>query len=112
MTNERREENLWSLANGITSFAALQALAFLYALKDKPFRREIGGCVAQPLIVVLTLVFTVGYCVAVWRCKRLSGVDNDKVWHEATIGRIATIVILNTIVLGIDTLIALKGAKG
>jgi hypothetical protein len=44
-------ESLWCLANGITSFAVLQALAFLYALGRDDFVKAIGKSLAHRLIV-------------------------------------------------------------
>ena len=51
MTDEKMVESLWSLANGITSFAVLQALAFLCALGREDFIRAITNRLAQLAIV-------------------------------------------------------------
>jgi hypothetical protein len=101
-------ENLWSLANGITSFAVFQALAFLYALGREEFVKAITNRLAQLAIVSATVVFTVAYCFAVWKCWALaSELDcHRKVWSTVTAGRIVCIMAFNLMVLGIDLAIA------
>jgi hypothetical protein len=101
-------ESLWSLANGITSFAVLQALAFLYALGREDFVKAITNPIAQRVIVSATIAFTIGYCIAAWMCWTLAS-DFDchhKVWSAVTWGRIACIMAFNLMVLGIDLAIA------
>jgi predicted lysophospholipase L1 biosynthesis ABC-type transport system permease subunit len=104
----RRWPSLWSLANGITSFAVLQALAFLYALGRADFLKAITNVFAQRAIVSATIVFTLGYCFAVWTCQTLAtALDSHReIWAAVTAGRIACIVVFNVMVLGIDLSIA------
>jgi hypothetical protein len=85
-------ENLWSLANGITSFAVLQALAFLYALGRVEFVSAISNGVAQTIIILVTLAFTIAYSVGVSKCRRLASEissDHKQAWKTVTRSRIA-----------------------
>jgi hypothetical protein len=108
MGNNKIVESLWSLANGITSFAVLQALAFLYALGRKDFVTAIANPTAQAVIVVATVAFTIGYCVSVRKCQTLvARLDSHgEIWSAVTAGRIACIIVFNLMVLGIDLAIA------
>jgi len=108
MTDEKMVESLWSLANGITSFAALQALAFLFALGREDFVKAITNRFAQRVIVLATIAFTIGYCIAVWMCWALaSDLDSHcRAWLAVTWGRIACITTFNLLVLVVDLAIA------
>ena len=108
MTNDQMVQSLWSLANGITSFAVLQALAFLYAVGKTDFVTAITNRAAQFAIITATVVFTVVYCLAVWKCQALaSKLDcHPEIWASVTAGRIACIIAFNVMVLGIDLVAA------
>src|SRR4030095_13824047 len=108
MTNEKMTVNLWSMANGITSFAVLQAPAFLFALGGEGFVNAIAKGPAQAMIIPGTLIFTGCYCYAVWKCKDLvKAIDtkidtHSRIWSTVTIGRISCIVAFNLLVLIVD----------
>jgi len=104
MTDAKMAESLWSLANGITSFAVLQALAFLYALGREDFVKAVANPIAQRAIISATIAFTAAYCIAVWVCSALASdlSGHHKVWSVVTWGRIACIMAFNLMVLGID----------
>jgi hypothetical protein len=68
MTDEKMAESLWAVANGITAFAVLQALALLYALAKKDFVDAISTSAAVVVIVAATVIATLVYCFGVWKC--------------------------------------------
>jgi hypothetical protein len=99
-------EALWALANGITAFAVLQALACLYALGQRDFVNALSNRTASLLVVAGTTIFTIAYCLAVWKCAALASVlivdkNHQRIWSMVTAGRIACIVMFNLMVLGI-----------
>ena len=107
MESAKMVESLWSLANGITSFAIVQAITFLYALSRKEFADAINNCTAQKIIIWATILVTLVYSYAVWQCWVLACEVqlNDKevqlnrdVWQQITTGRIICIVIFNLMV--------------
>ena len=105
MSPEKMVENLWSLANGITSFAVVQALGFLYALGGAEFKDAISNYIAQIIIVFATIVFTYAYSYGVWKCWDLASAvqsDHKVAWQTATTGRIVCIVMFNLMVLGVN----------
>ena len=110
MTDEKMAENLWAVANGITAFAVLQALAFLYALAKKDFADAISNDLAVVLIVTVTVIATFVYCLGVWKCWDLAAPlvphRHVKIWAAMTKGRIACIVMFNLLVLGVGLAIA------
>lgn len=83
---------LWKLANAVTGFAVVQALAFAYALgkdlcglQSAPRRVKVVLCVA---IVGASLL----YCCAVYRCWGLAdSLRSNDVWRQVTYGRLVAI---------------------
>jgi hypothetical protein len=112
MTDEKMIESLWSLGNGITGFAVLQALTFLYSLGNHEFRDATIHPTAKPLIIGLTCAFTLTYLAAIVACWRLADrfSHQHKVeWRWVTIGRIAIILFFNGVALGIYAVVARHG---
>jgi hypothetical protein len=111
VTNEKMVENLWSLANGITSFAVLQALAFLYALGRPDFVKAVSNTIAQTWITVGAVVFAIAYSTAVWECWMLASAlyappkEQEAVWTTTTWGRVACIVMFNLMVVTVSVLL-------
>ena len=94
MTPEKMAECLWSLANGITAFAALQALIFLYALDRPDFLKALSSWISTSLILALIVGFTVAYSFGVCRCRDLAlkyvG-SYQAIWDQVTWGRLGCI---------------------
>jgi hypothetical protein len=105
MTDEKMVESLWAVANGITAFAVLQALAFLYALAKRDFVDAIANRTAVVLVVTATVFATLVYCLGVWKCWDLAMAlvpdQHVRIWPAMTKGRIACIVVFNLFVLGV-----------
>jgi hypothetical protein len=112
MGPEKMAENMWSLANGITAFAILQTLAFLYALGREEFVAAITSIAAQVIIIGATVVFTIAYCLAVVKCHALvAALDSHReIWSAVTTGRIVCIIAFNLMVLCVD--LATAKARG
>jgi len=104
MTDEAMENNLWSLANGVVSFAVIQALAFLYAIGDGKLVLAISPSDARLCVIVATVLATAIYAAAVLGCLYLAyTVHTRHAWHWklVTVGRILCIVMINVIVLAV-----------
>lgn len=109
MSDAKIAENLWSLANGITAFAVLQALTFLYSFGNKDIRPELLNSKAQCVIVPVTLLLAVLYSLAVWWCRWLAArfdKPHERVWNAITWGRIVCILFFTLGSLALDIWIA------
>lgn len=93
-------EKLWDLANIITGFGVLQAVATIFAIA-KGELKGINGSDAHCWAIFGTGVFTVVYAVGIIGCGCLgAGLDgkHSKVWVLTTVGRVAGVVIFNGLV--------------
>lgn len=104
MTGLEMENEPWSLANNMTGFSIVQALAFLYALGKTEFVLAVNKPIAWRLIHSSTLFISVGYCIAVFGCGFLAwnlGLSNGNlcVWIWITMGRVAAIVGFGWLIL-------------
>ena len=94
-------EKLWDLANLVTGFGVLQAIATIFAIAKEELK-GIRGLDAHRWAVIGTAIFTSVYVVGIIGCGWLgAGLDkpvNSKVWILTTVGRVAGIVIFNGLV--------------
>lgn len=116
---------VWDLANGITGFAALQGIAFVFAFRDTTFR-EIIPKVCIPVYVTITAIHLL-FIGGVISCNRialriletdktLSEEKDDKrllsyAWKWITVGRIITIVLFFLVSVSMIAVVLLK-ARG
>ena len=97
MTSADLSKVLWDLANQITAFAAVQALAFAYACAKKEIADAINRKALKVVIAAIVASIAIAQCVAVeWCRRRLCAVDpgNCDIYSDAGLGRIAFIVLL------------------
>lgn len=93
---------LWDLANAVTAFAVLQALAFLYALGKPEMRNSMANeaaCkVIVPAIVGASLLYAA--CVlAIGFCLVDAGAAAEKAWTWVSIGRALAILVFGAFAL-------------
>lgn len=90
------EQELWELANAITGFAIIQALAFLYALEKPDMRSSVAtraaGRIIAPAIVGASILYAacvllIGFCLVD------AGPAAEKAWTWVSIGRALAILI-------------------
>ena len=97
------EQSLWGLANGVTAFSVLQAIAFLYALASPELVQQLGWC---EVIFVGILVFLVagGSILSICRIGRLVEAESEdsfsqRAWRQTNTGRRCAIVFFNALSL-------------
>jgi hypothetical protein len=118
MTSPELTKTLWDLANGITGFAAVQALVFAYAC----VRKEVGDVFnrksVKAAIAVMVALIGLAQCLVVQWCQNhLCRLDpgHCDLYSEAGIGRIVLIgslVILSILILYARQLFAGKPFDG
>jgi hypothetical protein len=89
-------KELWSIANIITGFSAVQSLGFALAVC-----KDLGGLQRQPapvkgLLIILCVIFAGFFSWGVFRCYDLAmRVDGayDPIWLQVTYGRVICILL-------------------
>ena len=102
MDDNKMVESMWALANGITSFAVVQALAFLYALGNPIFQGMIKNEEAPVFIYGGIVVATVVYGILVhgcWSLVREKDLSHKRIWCWVTRGRIIVILLFNALAI-------------
>lgn len=118
MTSADLTKTLWDLANGVTAFAAVQALVFAYACAKK----EVGDvlnrkAVKLAIAAMLALIGLAQGATVEWCRIHLCHLDpgHCDLYFEAGVGRIVLIgslVILSILILYARQLFAGKPFKG
>jgi hypothetical protein len=94
-------EKLWDLANLVTGFAVAQSLAFTYGMAKHDMKMP--GLAAHWMAAIGTIVFTVGYGVAVVLCyikgRSLDAAANAVVWKWVMFGRVLTVSMFAAVTL-------------
>lgn len=100
MDSKTLSEKLWDLANIITGFSILQAIAISIAI-GKIEIKQLQGSAAGWSTFFLTLICSTAYVVGVWACHRMAvSLDSSQkhIWLTVTWGRTAAIALFTLIV--------------
>jgi hypothetical protein len=114
MTSAELTKALWDLANGITGFAAVQALVFAYACAKKEVGDAINRKAMKLAIAVMLAAIGLAQVAAVEWCRiHLSYLDSSHadLYFEAGIGRavlIGGLAIFSIVILYARQLFARK----
>jgi len=68
MTDKDLSKDLWQVANILTGFAVVQAIAFIYACAKQDFAMLINTFPVKMTIAIHIIIVTVAECYAVWWC--------------------------------------------
>lgn len=103
MEKIKMAEKLWDLANLLTGFAVVQSIATTFTVA-KGDLESLVGCDAHFMAMIVTLVFTIFYIIAIlWCCKKgssLDSKDNSSTWRAVKAGRVFAVVLFTLVTLG------------
>jgi hypothetical protein len=102
MATENMEDKLWTISNGITGFAILQSVAFLYAAAGKDIGIDLTSPLAMGGMAFIGIACGAIYSLAVWRAYKMAltlKVKHEQIWKEATFGRLLAITAFQLLCL-------------
>ena len=106
-------EKVWDLANVITGFSVAQNLAVVYGMGKGDFRNSMRSGGEHLAAAAGTIAFSVAYILAICWCGRTMApalcfdlsptapgqLTDCTIWHEATCGRIWTVILFTLVML-------------